>query len=414
MSHRIVVLLLASGIAHAADVSLREAYRSALAKTEGAAIGRARVDQADARIDQLQSRFLPTLSFESSFQRLDQTSDRTSRYSRLTATQPLYAGGADAAAMRAGRANREAAAKQAVALQHDIYRDVAHTFYEVLAHQRDVDTLKTMISLASDRVKEIGERAKIGRSRNVDLLAARAQIAVLQAQLSADEGDLSTARDEFLLLTGLEETTSLKETLEVPPAPASVATYLNRLDERPEIAALRSQEDAANGAADVASAAHLPSLDLNGHYYLDRTGSQAENAWDVGLGLSVPLFSGGLVSAEVREARLKAEEAKLLLNQARRRGEIEIRTAHNSVGAALRQIESLKSALESTEQNYKEQSKNYRFGQATNLDVIQALNSYQDTKRTLDRTRYAALSAWADLKAATAAAPTEMSEGDAR
>jgi outer membrane protein TolC len=68
----------------------------------------------------------------------------------------------------------------------------------------------------------------------------------------------------------------------------------------------------------------------------------------------------------------------------------------------LDQIKALEAALKSTEGNYREQEKNYRFGQATNLDVIQALNSFQDSKRTLDRTRYLAFSAWAELKAATA------------
>ena len=63
------------------------------------------------------------------------------------------------------------------------------------------------------------------------------------------------------------------------------------------------------------------------------------------------------------------------------------------------QVKTLEQAVSTNEQNYTEQEKDYRFNLATNLDVLQALNNFHDTKRSLDRTRYQAMAAWAKLKA---------------
>ena len=108
------------------------------------------------------------------------------------------------------------------------------------------------------------------------------------------------------------------------------------------------------------------------------------------------------MSARVGEASAREKELEQLLSQTRRLAETSIRTAYNQWISALNQIQALEAALNSTEENYKEQSRNYRFGQATNLDVIQALNVFQDTKRTLERTRIQARAAFAELRALTA------------
>jgi len=143
-------------------------------------------------------------------------------------------------------------------------------------------------------------------------------------------------------------------------------------------------------------------VDIGANYYPTRDGARENMNWDVGITLTLPIFTGGLVNAQVREASALKTEAAYLLASSKRRAETEIRTAYNSLISAIDQIKALESALKFTEQNYKEQTKNYKFSQATNLDVISALNTYQETKRSFDRTHYQALLYWAQLKATTA------------
>lgn len=411
-----VLILILAGTAPlaqaAAEVGLKDAVRSALSKTETVGIGEARVHQAEQRITQARSRFFPVVIAGASFQQQD-TSGVLSRqssslfggrqsFSRVTLSQSLYEGGRDWAALNASHADREIQRQNLSFSGYGVFTQVAQSFYNVLSNQREVQNLKKTLDLARERSEEISRRMKIGRSRNTEWIAAQAQLSVLEAQRMAAEGTLVTATEQFVLLTGLPPDSTLVEKREQPDAPEKLEAYLSRLNVRPDIVAMQAQVDSAGSAVSVARSGHLPSLGISGNYYLSREGTQKGNVWDVGATLTFPLFAGGLVQAQVNEALERRHEIELQLSQTRRFAEIAIRTAYNNLRMTLDQLTALASALKSTETNYKEQEKNYRFGQATNLDVIQALNSFQDTKRTYDRTRYLALSAWAELKAATA------------
>lgn len=399
-------------IAAPSTVSLKDAVRSAIEKTETVPIGEARIHQADARIDQAKSKFFPILSLGGSYQQQD-TSGVLSRqssalfggrqtYTRFTLIQSVYEGGRDASNLSASRSDQEIQKQNLSIANYNTFTNVARGFYGVLSGEREIENLNKTITLAHDRVNEIKARAKIGRSRNTEVMAAQAQLAVLEAQRMAAQGQLVTAWDQFILFTGLPRDVKLVEKRENPAPPESIEVYLSRLDQRPDVAAVQSQIDSSKSSIDAAKAGHLPSLALNGNYYLTREGTQQGNNWDFGATLTIPIFAGGLIKAQVREAVEKVTESEFTLGQTRRLAEIAIRTAYNNLVSAMDQVKALESALNSTEANYHEQEKNYRFGQATNLDVIQALNIFQDTKRTLDRTRYLAFSAWAELKAATA------------
>lgn len=394
------------------SVTLSDALKSALKKTEVIALGQSRVDQAQARVDQTRAKFFPVLSFSASDQ-LQDTGGVLSRqssslfggrqsYARLSLSQSIYEGGRDDASWNAALSEKEAQTQNQTQQTLILLNEVARAFYAILSTDQEVKTLKKTIELAEARIREITSRTQIGRSRKTDLLAAQTQWSVLDAQRAAAEGQLVLAREQFVLVTGLPRDIQLVESKDQLKFPDNVDTYLSRLELRPDLVFFQARVESAQKGIEIASAGHLPSISMGGNYYLLREGTQKGNHWDVSATLSFPLFSGGSVSAQVRESILKLNEAELLLIQSRRQAETAIRTAYSHCVSALEQMRSLETAIRFAEENYREQEKNYRFGQATNLDVIQALNVFQDTKRTLDRTRYQALSAWAELKAATA------------
>lgn len=394
------------------SVTLKDALDSALKKTEVVAIGDSKVNQAQAKVDQARAKFFPVLSFSVSDQ-LQDTGGVLSRqssslfggrqsYARFSLSQSIYEGGRDFASWGAALSEKEAQAQNQSQQTLTLLNEVARAFYGILSAEQEVRTLKKTMELAQARIQEISSRTQIGRLRKTDFLAAQAQWSVLDAQRAASEGQLALAREQFVLITGLSPDIRLIEPRDQLEPPSSLGTYLSRLEFRPDIAFLQARVKSAEKGIEVMSAGHLPSISIGGNYYLLREGTQKGNHWDMSGTLSLPLFSGGSVSAQVREAILKVNEAELLLTQTRRQAEIAIRTAYSHWVTALDQVRSLETAIRFAEENYREQEKNYRFGQATNLDVIQALNVFQDTKRTLDRTRYQALSAWAELKIATA------------
>ena len=69
------------------------------------------------------------------------------------------------------------------------------------------------------------------------------------------------------------------------------------------------------------------------------------------------------------------------------------------------QLQWLEKALAKSEEAYKLNKKDYQFGLVTNLDVLQSLNSYIQTKRSYDSLYASAHMSYYNLEAATGVLP---------
>jgi len=388
-----------------AGMTLRDVYEAAKQKTETLPQSQSAVRQYEARKDQVFGRFLPNLSFGAGYQRQDRSAGLNSpeqTTTRLILSQSLFEGWRDKAQLDAAKANVLAQKQNLTAAENNLFSEVANSFFQVLAAEQDIRNIQKSIELTQTRIAELNKRLKIGKTQKVEVLAADAQQAVLKAQLLSAQGDLNIARDSFARVTGLDRGTALTDPMRFPREPKPIEEYLAEIENRPDIQALKLTVEASEYEITAAKAGHLPTLLLTANRYLSQSGVQNNNKrdWDVGLTLSFPLFSGGIVSARVREIRENELQSELQLKQQRRIAEEEIRRAYNTLYSSLEQVKALEAARAATDANYKEQVKNYRFSLTTNLDVIQALNSLQDTNRTLDKTRFEASIAWAQLRTA--------------
>lgn len=397
------MIILASSL-QANEISLDEAYQLALKKTESIPLALSQQRQAESQVDKARGEFFPSLSASANYQRQNKVIGTTSEYdqglAKLTLSQSLFAGGKDKAQLNAAHANQNAYEYQTLDTKNALYIQVAKAFYAVLSAEHEVANTKKSIELTKKRVNELQKRKKIGKSRNIEVLAAESQHSVLEAQLIAAIGEKKTAKSNFFNFTGLDPNTPLKDDLTLPKEIKNLDTYLIKLEERPDLMSLRSNLESQSSMVRAAQADYFPRLDLTANYYFSRFHYPTTTPdWDAGLTLTVPIFSQGITKATVREAQESRLQAELVLNQKKRNAEVEIHTAYNNLLSSLEQVKALEKAMATTEENYKQQEKDYRYSLATNLDVIQALNALDETKRTLDRTRYQALHAAAELKA---------------
>ncbi|MDH4133774.1 MAG: TolC family protein, partial [Gammaproteobacteria bacterium] len=167
-----------------------------------------------------------------------------------------------------------------------------------------------------------------------------------------------------------------------------IERYTANIETRPDVQSSQKRLAAARDNVKIAEGAHLPSLDLNGNYYFERPGYLNEIKWDVQLALTVPLFAGGSTQSKVREAASQASQAELSSSQARRQAEQEIRSLYESVTFGLSQLAALEKATEAARKSYEAQRREYQYGLVTNLDVLQALTTFQQNQRALDRARF--------------------------
>jgi outer membrane protein len=395
-------------------MSLDQYYQAALKRSEVIGTHRELITQAEEQYKQARAARLPTLSGVATYTQQQQppasvpsvpaTLTRQTN-ARLTVTQPLFRGFREFAALRQTKA--------LVSAQDDDYRrarvllfeDVVTNFYTVLSLETDLDNYAQEINQNLARQKDLQARVRIGKSRRSEVLNVEAAISSLRAQVEQIHGQLQAARENLAFLSGRDAGTPLRDNQPTIYQVGPVNTYLAGLDKRPDIQASKQRYVAAKENVSVAKGERLPSLDLNGNYYLERPGYYKDINWDVQLLLTIPLYSGGSVKSKINEAVSQRTQAELALSETRRQAEQEIRSAHSAVVFDLAQRDALENSTNAADKSYQAQLRDYRLGLVTNLDVLQALTALQQNQRALDRVRLSTKLDYLKLQAVSQSRP---------
>ena len=412
-----VICLATCSLAQAAESLDLDAYfNAALQRSETTAIQLQQIQQAEEVYRQANAALLPTISGDVTYTWQDPLPAGTStnpsnlsqqHVSRITATQPLFRGMREYAALRQTKDLLAAQRQDYRQAKLALYKDVIQNFYAILALESDLRNYREEIRLNQEREKDIRARVKIGRSRDSELLNEQSSISTLRATVEQLRGQLRVARQAFAFLSGLDARTALHDSHRLPDSLQPLPTYLADIQSRPDVHAAQQRLVAAAEGIAIARGEHYPSLDLNANYYLERPGYLDNSKWDVQLQLTIPLYAGGSVQSKVRQAGAQRNQAELSQSQVLRQADQEIRSFYQSVEANLSQLRALTRATETAKKSYQAQVRDYQLGLVTNLDVLQALTEYQQNQRSRDHTVFTARSNYLQLLAAAAHLPAQ-------
>jgi outer membrane protein len=120
----------------------------------------------------------------------------------------------------------------------------------------------------------------------------------------------------------------------------------------------------------------------------------------VGLTLSIPIFSGGLVQSRVREALALRDKALQDLESTQRSVAQSARSSFLNVTSGIAQVRALEQALVSTQSQLDSTVLGRDVGVRTSVDVLNAQQQVFQTRRDLQSARYNFLLNTLRLKAA--------------
>ncbi len=388
----------------AGPYTLADCYKSALKRSETFGIQEQLLVQANELEAQARASLLPAISGNATFLRQEAPTPATLKQQntvRLTGTQPLFRGFREFALIRqrdALTAAQRAILSEAARL---LFVDVADAFYATLALQADGVNYGNELEIARKRLTELEGFRRVGRSRASDVLSQRANIANLEAQLEATRAQLKIQRDVLAFLTGMPAEIPLRDTEVVPAKVPALEAYLTGLEKRPDLGAAAFAVGAAEAAVSVARGLHWPVADVVGNYYLQRPGSSSDINWDVALVLSLPLFQGGAVQSQVRQAVSVQEQATLQESRSRRLADQEVRRYFERVLSGQLQLRKLTEYADLSRQNHDALRRDYSNGLVTNLDVLQATTTWQVAQRSKERQAFTLLGDYVKLLAAS-------------
>jgi outer membrane protein TolC len=380
-------------------LTLDACYRLALARSESVGLSEEDVRRGEAQYAQLRSGVLPSVGFRAT-EKFQDTSGLPSGANSSVArgdqveasfygTQTIFAGFREFAAMKGQKA--EVAARQEIVFRSKIllFEDVAGLFFTIADRDREIESLQYLIRLSSERVQELKKRAAIGRSRESEILSTESQSANLESRLESARGFREAALAVLDTLLRAHVTAIIDDRPDAAP-PVALELYLERVARRPDVRSAESRRLSREQFVKSARRIYLPTLDLTGNYYVKRVGANEPIEWDALFSLNAPFYTGGQTQSIVSLAESDERSAALQLSQVRRDAEGEVRERHRNLLSLLSQVEKLKRSADLAERNYTVQRNEYRLGLVNNLDVLAALNTWQDTQLALDTVRLAA------------------------
>ncbi|HAM36464.1 MAG TPA: hypothetical protein DEB40_13100 [Elusimicrobia bacterium] len=373
-------------------ISLAEAYRLSLAKSETLAQDAEGIKELEAAERLIRSAFLPALTGLGTESSADRSQGKGQ--AGLNLNYELFSGMRDYISARASALKTEAARLGLARAKQALYLNVAQACINLSSVRQELAVRQGQLGVSTNRIKELQGRESVGRSRKSEVVAAQAQLAQDESALQNALGREKIAQLELGFLTGLEADLA-PEPLPLPENYA-LGPYLRLAQTRFDVEAARMTLEAARLGADAERHLRWPSLNVGANYYFKRPAPYRNVDWDAGLTLSLPLFSGGAIGAAVDQAQARGAAAEYALALAARRAATEVNEAFSTLEHSLATLDSLKKALVLAEDNARMQSRDYTYSLVTNLDVLNAQNALLQTKLGLEQAR--AQACWAGVR----------------
>ena len=384
--------------------TLDDAYHAALVTNEFVKIAEEGVSQADSRIDQAWSYIYPHLVGQAAYTKYNETlppgggsvifQPNDQFMAGLVLTQPLYTGGRTLAALRTAEIMQTASKSSLSVAKQDILLRVADAYYSVLAARKSIEISRGSLE-RMERHKQVTEREAATRKTKANssaLLRANTLVSQARINLVRSENGLRVSREKLNLLTKLPVDAVLTD----PPAQDQPAESLELLKE----AALKNRDDYAGSKENQNIAAENVTIVKGGHYpqlyaeagltYLDSRPATLMDATTYygGLRLQIPFFEGGLMKAEVSEARSKQRQAELFTDSLRQSIESEVHEAYVNLQTVTSVLETAKLQTGYAKDNFVAVEGMFDEGLVTSLSLIDAEQVLSSSERELANATY--------------------------
>jgi outer membrane protein len=418
-----VTVALASMTAPAGAADLLQTYRDAVSNDATYASARATRDAGLENLPQGRAAILPNISAtaftqmnnnEISFRGALPTSTRqgnTNGYT-VTLTQPLFNW---ASFMTYKEASYKVAQAEATfgQAQQDLIVRVAQAYFDVLAAQDSLAFIQAQKTAISEQLAQAKRNFEVGTATITDTHEAQARFDLSVAQGIAAENDLEIKKRTLQQIIGTlpQALTPLRSALQLqPPQPNAMEQWVQSAEQQSY--SVRVQEAALEVASreiERLRSGHYPSLNLVGTIGANSAGlattgvantATDANSRTIGLQLAVPLYAGGSVSSQVRQAVSLQEKARQDLESSRRTAALSARQSFLGVTNGMAQVRALEAALISSQSALDSNKLGYEVGVRINIDVLNAQQQLFSTKRDLSKARYDTLVNGLKLKAA--------------
>lgn len=314
----------------------------------------------------------------------------------LTVNQPLFHYDSIKRLSQANKILARAEADYGAAQQALILR-VAENYLEALAAKDNLAFAQAEKNATERQLEQTRQRFEVGLVAITDVHEAQAAYDLVTAQEIDAENLLSSRFEALREITGEYHDTLALLSEDLPlnsPQPEDIGLWQQRaLQQNLPLLSARLQAEATQDEIAINRAGHYPTLDLSASYdYNDSEGGafggrEIEDT-QVLARLTIPLYQGGAVNSQTREAIARYTQAKEILEQQQRATLRQARDGYRNVIAAIRRVTALQQAVISAESALTATEAGLEVGTRTTVDVLNVRRNLFRAQRDMARSRY--------------------------
>ena len=316
-------------------------------------------------------------------------------YSRITRLR------SENALSRAADFQLQSAGDSLVTRTSEAYFNVLVGIETLAAAEASETALKKQFDFASKRLD-------VGLAPITDVHEARAQYERARANTIVTRNALEDAYQALAEITGkpVHQLKALPEDFKpsLPESRDADGWVKAAIDNNPALKAKQLQVQSSDIAVETARAGHLPTLYFTGSYgesaswgETSFTGNNFSSTFPLrgesrgptfGLALRVPIFSGGAVSSQVRQAAAQRDVATDEMEQQKRALERNTRNSYQTLVAGISEVEARRLALVSARSAYSASQVGLEVGTRTVIDVLINQQNLFNAQREFALARY--------------------------
>ncbi|KQR87417.1 TolC family protein [Sphingomonas sp. Leaf343] len=325
----------------------------------------------------------------------------------VSATLPIWTGGRVPAAVRA--AGRDVAAGEEGLRDTGaaILESVVAAYADLLYNQQAVEVARVGIERLDAQVAEARSRFGLGQATQTDVAQLEAQRASVVANLADAEGTLAIVAAAYRAIVGRPAGTLAAEVPSPVRLPATRdEARVASIADNPLLLQQRRAAEASAARIAQERAERAPSLGLAGSYgYGGRLGGGDLRGYDAGavggVALRIPLLTGGLVAARVRQAEANNRADRFGADAAAREAERGADAGWAALAAAQGRLTANIEGLRAADLALRGVRAEYGFDLRSTIDILVADQSLRAAQLAVARSRGDVLIAQAALLRAT-------------
>jgi outer membrane protein len=302
------------------------------------------------------------------------------------------------------------------AAQQDLMLRVSQRYFDVLSAKATLGAGEAAKESIARQLEQAEKRFEVGLIAITDVQEAQASYDSSVASVIEAKRTLATAGEFLREITGRYYESLADAGPDIPlisPNPNDVDQWVKTaLEQNMTVEASRLAAQIARDEISSRKSGHMPAVDLfairsNDNYNSTTsnnprfdpftgtttpkvTGSSDSDVWNdaVGVQINVPIFSGGAVRSQVKEAGYQFRAAQERLERSARETEREVRDSFSSVNSEIARVEALAKSVESNQTALRATEAGFEVGTRTTVDVLDARRNLFEAERDYARSRY--------------------------